>query len=76
MRFVFFDRSHPESVIRFRNAKESPVTDLWLGIIVGSFGLAVGALLVIGHYRREWMRRRLLSRMDHRHCWDVMRNRH
>jgi hypothetical protein len=51
------------------------VTDSWTGIVVGSFGLVVGAVLVVGHYRREWMRQRLLRRMDHRHCWDLMRNR-
>jgi hypothetical protein len=64
-----------ESLIRFHNGKESFVTDSWAGIVVGSFALAVAALLVIGHYRREWMRQRLLRRMDHRHCWDVMRQR-
>jgi hypothetical protein len=52
------------------------VTDSWTGIIVGSFGLVVAAVLVAGHYRREWARQRQLRRMDHRHCWDVMRNRH
>jgi len=52
------------------------VTDSWTGIIVGSFGLVVAAVLVAGHYRREWVRQRQLRRMDHRHCWDVMRNRH
>ena len=51
------------------------MTDLWTGIIVGSFGLAVATLLVIGHYRRELIRQRLLRQMDHRHCWDLMRNR-
>jgi hypothetical protein len=51
------------------------VTDSWTGIVVGSFGLAAAALLVIGHYRREWTRQRLLRRMDHRQCWDVMRKR-
>jgi hypothetical protein len=61
--------------VRLRNTKESFVTDSWTGIVVGSFGLVVAALLVIGHYRREWMRRRLLGRMDYRHCWDVMRDR-
>ena len=51
------------------------MTDAWAGIVVGSFGLTVAALLVVGHYRREWMRRRLLRRMDHQQCWDVMRKR-
>jgi hypothetical protein len=35
---------------------------------VVSFALAVAALLVIGHYRRKWMRQRLLRRMNHRPC--------
>ena len=37
------------------------MTDSWTGIIVGSFGLVVAAVLVAGHYRREWARRRQLS---------------
>ena len=49
------------------------MTDSWTGIVVGSFTLAVAAPLVIGRYRREWMR--LLRRMDHRHCRDVMPHR-
>jgi hypothetical protein len=64
-----------DSAMERSNGKESSVTDLWTGIIVGSFGLAVATLLVIGHYRRELTRQRLLRQMDHRHCWDVMRNR-
>lgn len=48
----------------------------WMGVVVGSFVLAVAAMLVMGHYRREHLRERLLRRMDHRHCWDVMRRRH
>ncbi|WP_181448362.1 hypothetical protein [Paraburkholderia phytofirmans] len=51
------------------------MTDSWTGIVVGSFALAIAALMVIGHYRREWTRRRLLRRMDHHHCWEVMRQR-
>jgi hypothetical protein len=47
----------------------------WMSVVVGSFVLAVAAMLVIGHYRREHLRERLLRRMDHRHCWDAMRRR-
>jgi hypothetical protein len=47
----------------------------WMGVVVGSFALAIAAMLVMGHYRREHLRERLLRRMDHRHCWDVMRRR-
>ncbi|SOE74589.1 hypothetical protein SAMN05446635_5364 [Burkholderia sp. OK233] len=47
----------------------------WMGVVVGSFALAIAAMLVMDHYRREHLRERLLRRMDHRHCWDVMRRR-
>ncbi|MEZ0605688.1 hypothetical protein ACAX43_26495 [Paraburkholderia sp. IW21] len=47
----------------------------WTGVPVGSFVLAIAALLIAGHYRRERVRERLASRMDHRHCPDVMRRR-
>jgi hypothetical protein len=63
-------------MIGLRHGKEVAVTDSWTGVFVGSFTLAIAAWLVIGHYRRESMRQRLLRRMDHRHCWDVMRSRH
>jgi hypothetical protein len=52
------------------------MTESWMGMVVGSVALAIAALLIIGHYRREYQRERLLRRMDHRHCWDVMRRRH
>ncbi|MGX6998184.1 hypothetical protein [Caballeronia sp. KNU42] len=48
----------------------------WMGMVVGLFALASAAMLVIAHYRREHRRKRLLRRMDHRQCWEVMRRRH
>ncbi|WP_168787784.1 hypothetical protein [Paraburkholderia aromaticivorans] len=42
----------------------------WMGVVVGAFVLAIATTLVIGHYRREHLRERLLRRMDHRRCWD------
>jgi integral membrane sensor domain MASE1 len=48
----------------------------WMGMVVGMFVLASAAMLVIAHYRREHRRKRLLRRMDHRQCWEVMRRRH
>jgi hypothetical protein len=47
-----------------------------VAIVVGSFVLAIAVMLVVGHYRREYLREQLLRRMDHLHCWDVMRHRH
>ncbi|MBK5066325.1 hypothetical protein [Paraburkholderia domus] len=51
------------------------MNDAWAGIVVGFFGLAAAALLVVNHYRRELMRRRMLRQMDARQCWEVMRRR-
>jgi len=47
----------------------------WMSVVIGSFVLAIAAILVIGHHRREHLRERLLRRMDHRHWCDVMRRR-
>ena len=54
------------------------MSESWMGMVVGSFvlAIAIAAMLITGHYRREHRRERLLRRMDHRHCWDVMRRRH
>lgn len=48
----------------------------WVGVIVGLFALVIAATLVLGHYRREHLRERLLRRMDHRHWWHVTRRWH
>jgi hypothetical protein len=48
----------------------------WVGMVVGVFVLALAATLIIGHYRREQLRARLLKRMAPHHCWNVMRRRH
>jgi hypothetical protein len=41
------------------------VIETWVGVIVGSFVLAIAATLVTGHYRREHLRERMLRRMEH-----------
>jgi hypothetical protein len=51
------------------------MSEAWMAMVAGLFVLASAAVLVIVHYRREHMRERLLRRMDHRQCWDVMRRR-
>jgi hypothetical protein len=51
------------------------MTESWMGIVAGSFVLAIAATVIVGHYWREHMRAQLLRRMDHRQCWDVMRRR-
>ena len=55
---------------------EFAMSESWMGIVIGSLVLTILATLIIGHYRREHRREQLLRRMDHRHCWEVMRRRH
>jgi len=55
--------------------RESFVAESWTGIVVGLCGLSAAVLLVAVHYWREMTRRRKLERMDHRDCWEVMRDR-
>jgi hypothetical protein len=40
-----------------------------LGIVVGSFVLAMAPVFVAAHYYREQMRRKRLRQLDHRHYW-------
>lgn len=40
----------------------------WLGIVIGTFVLAIAATAVIAHYRREHRRAELLRNLDH-HDW-------
>ncbi|MFM0210738.1 hypothetical protein PQQ96_25375 [Paraburkholderia sediminicola] len=37
----------------------------WTGVIIGLFALVIAATLVVGHYRREHLRERLLRPMEH-----------
>lgn len=48
----------------------------WMSVLVGVFVLALAMSLIVGHYRREHSRTRLLGRMDYHHCWEVMQRRH
>ncbi|MFM0206300.1 hypothetical protein PQQ96_02735 [Paraburkholderia sediminicola] len=40
-----------------------------VGIVVGSFVLAMAPVFVAAHYYREQMRRKRLGQLDHRHYW-------
>ncbi|SAL85782.1 hypothetical protein AWB74_07437 [Caballeronia arvi] len=51
------------------------MTGFQVGVVVGACVLAIAAVLIIGRYRREYLRERLLRQMDHRQCWDVMQHR-
>ncbi|MEZ0606053.1 hypothetical protein ACAX43_28515 [Paraburkholderia sp. IW21] len=41
------------------------MVESWMGVVLETFVLPVAAMLVMGHYRREHRRARLLRRMSH-----------
>jgi hypothetical protein len=43
--------------------------ETWLGIVIGTFVLAIAATAVIAHYRREHRRAELLRNLDHHDWW-------
>ncbi|NYH18850.1 gas vesicle protein [Paraburkholderia bryophila] len=45
------------------------------GTLIGMAVLAIAALLVAAHYRREYVRKQLLRRMNDGQCWDALRHR-
>lgn len=47
-----------------------------VSVVVGLIVLAVAAILVASHYRREHHRERWLQRMDAHRLWDRVRHRH
>ena len=51
------------------------MSEAWMVCVVGLLVLAGAAMMVVAHYRREHLRKRLLRQMDHRQCWEVMRRR-
>ncbi|PMS29450.1 hypothetical protein C0Z16_17855 [Paraburkholderia rhynchosiae] len=50
-------------------ARESAMSDSWIGIVMGSSVLVIASMLVAGHYRREQRRRQLLRNLDHHDWW-------
>ncbi len=62
--------AYTEPLMEVAEGKEIAMIESWMGVVVGAFVLAIATTLVIGHYRREHLRERLLRRMDHRRCWD------
>ena len=42
------------------------MSETWIGLIIGGSALGVAMLMVIGHYRRERMRARMLRELNRR----------
>lgn len=45
------------------------MSETWMGLIIGGSALSIAVLMVIGHYRRERRRARLLRHLDHQEWW-------
>jgi hypothetical protein len=55
--------------------EEPGMSETWVGLVIGCSALAIALPLVMGHYRRERHRARLLRHLDHHDCWYRMRGR-
>jgi hypothetical protein len=47
-----------------------------VGVAIGFSAMMIAALFVVGHYRREHLRRRLISHMHGHRLYDFTRPRH
>lgn len=52
------------------------MTETLMGLIIGSSALGIAAIMVIDHYRRERLRRRMLRHLNHLDWWHQPRGRH
>jgi hypothetical protein len=44
------------------------MSETWMGLIIGGSALSIAMFMVIGHYRRERMRAKMLGHLKH-HKW-------
>jgi hypothetical protein len=51
------------------------MNETWVGLVIGCSALAIALPLVMGHYRRERHRARLLRHLDHHDWWYRTRGR-
>ncbi|MFM0498748.1 hypothetical protein PQQ88_33400 [Paraburkholderia caledonica] len=51
------------------------MSETWMGQIIGGSALGIAMLMVIGHYRRERRRARLLRHLNHHEWWHQPRGR-
>jgi hypothetical protein len=45
------------------------MTETLMGLIIGDSALGIAMIMVIDHYRRERLRRRMLRHLDHLDWW-------
>jgi len=51
------------------------MSETWTGMIIGGSALSIAMLAVIGHYRRERTRAKMLRHLDHHEWWHQTRRR-
>ncbi|WP_181448364.1 hypothetical protein [Paraburkholderia phytofirmans] len=51
------------------------MSETWMGLIIGGSALSIAMLMVIGHYRRERTRARMLQNLNHHERWHQTRRR-
>jgi hypothetical protein len=51
------------------------MSETWMGLIIGGSALSIAMLMVIGHYRRERTRARVLQHLNHHEWWHQTRGR-
>ena len=45
------------------------MSETWTGLIIGGSALSIATLMVLGHYRRERRRARMLRNLSHDEWW-------
>jgi hypothetical protein len=51
------------------------MSETWIALIIGGSALSIAMLMMMGHYRRERRRARLLRHLNHHEGWYVTRRR-
>lgn len=51
------------------------MSETWIGLIIGGSALSIAMLMMIGHYRRERRRARLLRHLNRHEWWHQTRGR-
>jgi len=51
------------------------MSETWTGLIIVGSALSIAMFMVIGHYRRERARARMLQNLNHHEWWHLTRRR-
>lgn len=77
--FGHFTVKNPDGNLRSMSRarrREVAMDETMVGVAIGFSALMIAALFVVGHYRREHLRRRMISGMHGHRLYDFTRPRH